>query len=92
MCTNVTIRTEIQGSAKGPQGWFNVDTAHVSFDHPYHAPFEHSLNVDFVNEHAGDLTRVAIELSARSARALVENIMTALEQGEAEAGLSTLAG
>jgi hypothetical protein len=89
MCTNVTVRTGIEGSAKGPQGWFRVDTATVSFDHPYHAPFEHSLNVDLVNERAGATTRVAIELSAGSARALVEAIETALEQGEYEAGLAS---
>ena len=49
MCTNFTIRTELEGSAKGPNGWFGIDSAHVSFDHPFHAPFEHSLNIDFVN-------------------------------------------
>ena len=65
MCTNITIRTDVAGSAKGPQGWFTVDTAHVSFDHPFHAAFEHSLNVDLVNERAGAVTRVAIELSAQ---------------------------
>lgn len=87
MCTNVTVRTDVEGSAKGPQGWFRVDTAHVSFDHPFHAPFDHSLNIDFVNARAEGATRVAIELSAPSARALVANIMVALAQGEAEAGL-----
>jgi Family of unknown function (DUF6295) len=91
MCTNVTVRTDVEGSAKGPQGWFKMDTARVSFDHPFHASFEHSLNIDFINERAGGVTRVAIELSAQSARALVENIMIALAQGEAEAGLSVQA-
>ena len=92
MCTSVTVRTDVEGSAKGPQGWFKVDTAHVSFDHPFHAPFEHSLNIDFVNEQAHGVSRVAIELSAPSARALVENIILALAKGEAEAGLSSNAG
>lgn len=91
MCTNVTVRTDVEGSAKGSQGWFKLDTARVSFDHPFHAPFEHSLNIDFVNERAGGVARVAIELSAQSARALVENIIIALAQGEAEAGLSVQA-
>ncbi len=88
MCTSVTVRTDVEGSAKGPHGWFKTDTAHVSFDHPFHAPFEHSLNIDFVNERDGGVTRVAVELSAPSARLLVQNIMLALAQGEAEAGLS----
>ena len=38
MCTNVTIRTDVEGSAKGPQGWFKLDAARVSYDHPFHAP------------------------------------------------------
>lgn len=92
MCTNVTVRTDIKGSAKGPQGWFRVDTAHVSFDHPFHAPFDHSLNIDFVNEQAGGGTRVAIELNAASARALVDNILLALARGEAEVGSLAAAG
>ena len=87
MCTNVTVRAEVEGSAKGPNGWFKVDTAHVSFDHPFHAPFEHSLNIDFVNERADGVSRVAIELSAASAKALVESVMTTLARGEAEAGM-----
>ena len=92
MCTNVTMRVGIEGSAKGPQGWMGVDTAVVSFDHPFHAPFDHSLNVDLVNERAGAPVRVALELSADSARALVRAIEAALEAGEYEAGLTARAG
>lgn len=86
MCTNVTVITAVRGSAKGPQGWITVDTARVSFDHPFHAPFEHSLNIDFVSERTGSAARVAVELSPASARALVADIMDALTRGEAEAG------
>ena len=85
MCTNVIVRTDIEGSAKGPQGWFKVDTAQISFDHPFHAPFEHALNIDFVNEAAGTSARVAVELSASAARDLVDNILLALRLGESEA-------
>jgi hypothetical protein len=83
MCTYVTEKAEMFGSAKGPEGWFKVDTANVYFDHPYHAPLEHSLNIDFVNEAAGSPTRVAVELSAESARRLIASIEAALEAGEA---------
>jgi len=92
VCTNITIRTEVEGSAKGPAGWFRVDTAYVSFDHPYHASFDHTLNIDLVNERTAGSTRVALELSPQAARALVENINAALAQGEVEAGLSVQAG
>ncbi|HWC31404.1 MAG TPA: DUF6295 family protein [Dehalococcoidia bacterium] len=83
MCTYITEKAEMFGSAKGPQGWFRVDMANVYYDHPFHAPLEHSLNIDFVNEAAGSPTRVAVEISAESARLLVEKILAALESGEA---------
>lgn len=83
MCTYITEKTEIAGSAKGPDGWFSLTGANVYFDHPYHAPFEHSLNIDFVNEAQGPAARVAVELSAESARALVQTILAALAAGDA---------
>jgi uncharacterized protein DUF6295 len=78
MCTNVTRRAMIAGSAKGRSGWFAIDAATVYFDHPFHAPFDHTLNIDFVNEGAGRTERVAIELSAESARELVRQIEAVL--------------
>ena len=82
MCSYITEKAEIFGSAKGPQGWFHVDTANVYFDHPYHASLDHSLNIDFVNEADGAQTRVAIEISAESAREVVAKIVAALESGD----------
>ena len=88
MCSYITEQVAIVGSAKGPAGWMAVDTATVYYDHPYHAPLDHSLNIDFVNAAAGAGTRVALELSAASARELVQTILAALEQGEgAHAGV-----
>jgi hypothetical protein len=49
----------------------------VAYDHPYHALLEHALTIDFVDEAAGPSARVAVELSADSARALVAAIETA---------------
>lgn len=87
MCTYVTEKAEMFGSAKGPQGWFKIDMANVYYDHPFHAPLEHSLNIDFVNEAAGSPTRVAVEISAESARELVAKIQAALAAGEASHSL-----
>ena len=84
MCTYITEKAEIFGSAKGAAGWVKVDTANIYFDHPFHAPLDHSLNIDFVNEAAGADGRVAVELSAEAARALVDKILAALANGEAE--------
>jgi Family of unknown function (DUF6295) len=83
MCTYITEKTKISGSAKGPNGWMRIDTANVYFDHPYHAPLDHALGIDFVCEADGARERVAVELSADSARALVSKILAALASGEA---------
>jgi uncharacterized protein DUF6295 len=83
MCSYIVEKTTVAGSAKGPNGWMRIDTANVYFDHPYHAPFSHVLGIDFVREADGAPERVAVELSADSARALVKSIMAALESGEA---------
>lgn len=84
MCTYIVEKASIVGSAKGPHGWMKVDTANVSYDHPYHAPLDHALNIDFVDSFGGPGERVAVELSAASARELVRKILAALESGETE--------
>jgi len=58
MCTYVTENVAVAGSAKGSEGWARVDRATVYFDHPYHAPFEHSLNIDFADAGATTVTSV----------------------------------
>jgi hypothetical protein len=78
----IVEKAEVQGSGKGPNGWFTLRQANVSFDHPFHAPLEHALNIDFVNEAEGLGTRVAVELSPESARKLMEAIQAALARGE----------
>jgi len=82
MCTMIAERVKIEGSGKGTGGWFSVTQANVSYDHPFNAPVEHALNIDFVNEALGTEARVAVELSAESARYLVETIQTVLEKSE----------
>jgi len=83
VCTWITQRSSITGSGKGAEGWFPLSHATVYFDHPYHAPLDHALNIDFVNEAKGPGARVAVELSAESARALIRDIEAALAAGEA---------
>lgn len=85
MCTYATINTDIEGSAKGAGGsWFTVTHATVYFDHPVHAPGEHTLNIDFANPSKGPSARVAVELDAASARTLVAAIEAALASAPAE--------
>lgn len=83
MCTMISEQVIIEGSGKGANGWFALHEADVSYDHPFDAPFEHSLNIDFVNESQGPGARVAVELSVEAARALVETIQAVLARAEA---------
>ncbi len=83
MCTMIVTQVQIDGSGKGTGGWFALREANVSYDHPFNAPFEHALNIDFVNESLGPGARVAVELSVEAARTLVEAINAVLERAEA---------
>jgi len=89
MCTMIVKQVEIAGCGKGANGWFDVSQASVSYDHPFHASLEHALNLDFVNEAQGPGARVAVELDAGSARALVEAIQAVLARAEAGGFLET---
>ncbi len=83
MCTMIVTQVNIDGSGKGANGWFTLREANVSYDHPFNAPLEHALNIDFVNEALGPGARVAVELSAEAARTLMEAIGAVLERAEA---------
>jgi hypothetical protein len=50
----------------------------VYFDHPVHAMAEHTLNIDFADPSKGPGARVAVELTAASARELASAIQAAL--------------
>ena len=85
MCTYATVKTELEGSAKGPESrWFRVTHGTVYFDHPVHALAEHTLNIDFSDPAKGPSARVAVELTAASARELVAAIEAALQSAPAE--------
>jgi Family of unknown function (DUF6295) len=85
MCTYATVQERVEGSAKGPGGaWIRVSDATVYFDHPVHAMAEHTLNIDLADPAKGPAARVAIELTADSARRLVIAIEAALESAATE--------
>ncbi len=86
MCSYIVEKAKLLGSAKGPNGWMRIDTANVYYDHPFHAPLDHALGIDFINEAEGGRERVAVELSAQSARELVGKILAALASGEVAHG------
>jgi hypothetical protein len=78
VCTYVTTRASVAGSAYRGDEWFAVDRAVVYFDHPQDAALDHALCVDVWG---GD-ARVAVELDAASARALAEAILATLDSDE----------
>jgi hypothetical protein len=79
MCTYSTEHAVLTGSAKGRNGWFDVREATVYFDHPVHAQADHTLNIDLPDPTAGPGGRIAVELTAASARELVAAIERALD-------------
>jgi hypothetical protein len=78
MCTYQTEKITIDGSGKGAAGWFGLTSAQVYVDHPVHAPYGHTVNIDFTNMAEGPSARVAVELTEEGARALVDAINAAL--------------
>ncbi len=84
MCTYLTETVSVAGSGKGAAGWFRVTDATVYFDHPVHTLAEHTLNIDFANPSRGPGARVAVELTAESARALVQAIEATLASAPAD--------
>jgi hypothetical protein len=89
MCTMIVEKIQVNGSGKGREGWFDLKQASVSYDHPFSAPYEHALNIDFVNESLGPAARVAVELSEQAARELVRAILDVLGQAEASGNLES---
>ena len=84
MCTGIVENTKVSGSGKGPHGWFPLDQASVSYDHPDHVRSECAVIIDLLNEAAGPESRIAVELTPQSARNLAHAILTSLSRGEGE--------
>ena len=84
MCTYETVTVPIAGAGKGAAGWFDASLAAVSFDHPVRAQADHSLNIDVLAPALGPSARVALELTADSARALAAAILQALDAAPAD--------
>jgi Family of unknown function (DUF6295) len=88
MCTGIVENTRVEGSGKGAKGWFPVDQASVSYDHPNHARAESAVIIDITNQAAAPESRIAIELTPDSARNLARAILSSLSRGKGEAQTS----
>ncbi len=78
MCTHVTETVPLTGNAKSGGDWMNVTDATVYFDHPVRTMADHTLNIDLRRPAKGPSARIGIELTAESARALAESILSVL--------------
>jgi hypothetical protein len=87
MCTYLTEKIPVDGSGKGATGWISVSEATVYVDHPVHAPYGHTVNIDMLNPALGPAARVALELTEETALALADAIHRAI--GHAPAGLAS---
>ncbi|MDT5250723.1 MAG: hypothetical protein QOJ28_3357 [Mycobacterium sp.] len=79
MCTYLTEKIAVDGSGKSATGWFTATEATVYVDHPVHAPYGHTVNIDMLNPALGPSARVALELTEETAIALADAIYRAIE-------------
>jgi hypothetical protein len=78
MYTYLTEKIAVDGSGKSARGWFAASEAMVYVDHPVHAGYGHTVNIDLLNPALGPSARVALELTEESARALADAIHRAI--------------
>jgi len=84
MCTSIVEVVGVSGAGKGDGGWFDLDRAVVSYDHPHHALLEEAITIDFVNAAMGPAARVAVELTLDSAKELSGALLRAIAAAEIE--------
>ena len=82
MCTMIVDNIKATGSAKGRDGWFSITDISVSYDHPFHAPLEHALNIDFMARSQSGFQRISAELTAADALELIKSIEKVLSEAE----------
>jgi hypothetical protein len=78
MCTYLTEKIAVEGSGKGATGWFGASEATVYVDHPVHAQYGHTVNIDVLAPALGPSARVALELTEETALALADAIRAAV--------------
>jgi hypothetical protein len=70
----------ITGSGSVGEGWLDLATAVVFYDHPQEVAVEHALCIDFrAGAPADPAAHVAVELDPQSARRLARAILSTLD-------------
>jgi Family of unknown function (DUF6295) len=83
VCTYLTEEIPVDGSGKGARGWFGASKALIYVDHPVHAQYGHTVNIDVLNLQLGPSARVALELTEETALGLAEAIQRAIRSAPA---------
>ena len=84
MCTTIVEIVKSAGAGKGEDGWFDLTTAVVSYDHPHHALLDEAITIDFMNDALGPNSRVAVELTLEAAKILSDALARAIAAAEIE--------
>jgi hypothetical protein len=88
VCTYLTEKASVDGSGKGARSWFGACEAIIYIDHPVHAPYGHTVNIDVLNPELGPSARVALELTEETALALADAIQRTIRS--APAGIASV--
>jgi Family of unknown function (DUF6295) len=89
MCTMIAVSAAMRGTGKGEKGWFPITQATIGYDHATHSGTAHALLLDFTNYDLGVDARVALELDLDSGRALMAQLLAAIEAAEANGEASS---
>lgn len=81
MCTMISKTIPVKGSAKESEGWFDINTINISYDHPFEADLGYAINLDIPNQSSERFSRIILELSPQSASALIEGLQQVLASG-----------
>ena len=73
----------VTGSAKESEGWFDINTINISYDHPFEADLRYAINLDIPNQSSDKFSRIILELSPQSASTLIEGLQQVLANGHA---------
>lgn len=85
MCTSIVEIVTVEGMGKGGDGeWFDLTSVVVSYDHPHHAPYADSINIDFLNLTLGPSARTGVEISLATAREFAIALQKAITAAETE--------
>jgi len=92
MCSYIVMKAAlVDSSAKGAKGWMRVDTANVYYDHPFHAPLDHALGIDFVTRPKVRASGSRLSSPPNPPAELIKQIEAALANGEREHAIAVAA-